>query len=409
MRVLSIAIILFYSFLAQAQQSVKPEDLFAQRLATLKSPIDLTYNPEVKKYIDQYLENPEKTRELIGLSKVYFPIIEKSLRSKNQPTDLKYMAMAVSELNPSAENVYGATGSWMMMYTVSKMYKLKVNSFVDERRDPVKSSNAAATHFRDLFSIYKQWPLVIAAYGCSPVMLNKCIRMANNSLYFWDIYPYIPENSRGLYPKFIATAYILNFYREHGIKPVFPDLYIETDSVLVNKWLSFQQISATIDIPLEQLRKLNPIFKKDIIPYNPEGYLIMLPKSKGKQFDLLKDSVYSPLPKQRIEFAPVAIQQQPLDSTGQTPSVNNNTQAPLEKKVKKTKVFYTVKKGDVLADIADLFDTTPAEVKKWNKLKGTVVPKGRKLSLFVDASKTGYYKRINKMTPAQKKKLKKKD
>lgn len=406
MRALSIAILLFCSFLVQAQ-APKPEDLYAQRLATLKSPVELTYHPEVKKYIDQYLENPEKTRELIGLSKVYFPQIEKSLRAKNMPIDLKYMAMAVSELNPSAENIYGATGTWMMMYTVSKMYKLKVNSFIDERRDPVKSSNAAASHFRDLFSIYKQWPLVIAAYGCSPVMLNKCIRMANNSLYYWDIYPYIPENSRGLYPKFVATAYILNFYKEHGIKPVFPELYTETDSVLVNKWLSFQQISATIDIPLDQLRKLNPIFKKDVIPYSVEGYWVRLPKSKGKQFDLLKDSVYNSLPKQQ-EFTPVAIHQQPKDTAALSAVKDSKTGLTGKEEVKRAKVFYIVKKGDVLADIADWFDTTPAEVKKWNNLKGTIVPKGRKLTLFVDARKTGYYKRINKMTPAQKKKLKRK-
>jgi membrane-bound lytic murein transglycosylase D len=404
MRVFCIAFILFFSAALQAQ-TPKPEELYAQRLATLKSPVELTYHPEVKKYIDQYLDNPDKTRELINLSKVYFPVIEKSLRAKNVPTDLKYMAMAVSELNPSAENVYGATGTWMMMYTVSKMYKLKVNSFIDERRDPVKSSAAAASHFRDLFSIYKQWPLVIAAYGCSPVMLNKCIRMADNSLYFWDIYPYIPENSKDLYPKFIATAYILNFYREHGIKPATPELYTETDSVLVNKWLSFQQISATLDIPLDQLRKLNPLFKKDIIPYNPEGYLVRLPKSKGKQFDLLKDSVYSPLPKQQ-EFSPVVIQKQPKDTSALAQKGGAASEEP--KKTKKAKVFYTVKKGDVLGDIANWFDVTPAEVKKWNKLKGSVVPKGRRLTLFVDAGKTGYYKRINTMTPAQKKKLKKK-
>lgn len=407
MRALSIAILLCFSFLLNAQPP-RPEELYAQRLASLKSPIELTYHPEVKKYIDQYLENPERTRELIGLSKVYFPLIERSLRAKNVPIDLKYMAMAVSELNPSAENGYGASGLWMMMYTVSKMYKLKVNSFIDERKDPTKSSNATASHFRDLYSIYKQWPLVIAAYGCSPVMLNKCIRMADNSLYFWDVYPFIPENSRGLYPKFVATAYILNFYREHGIKPVFPDLYVETDSVLVNKWLSFQQISATIDIPLDQLRKLNPTFKKDIIPYTVDGYWVTLPKSKGKQFDLLKDSVYNPLPKQQ-EFSPVTIQQQEGDTTALAQQGANNTPATREKKVKKAKVFYTVKKGDVLSDIADWFDTTPAEVKKWNKLKGSVVAKGRKLTLFVDASKTGYYKRVNKMTTAQKKKLKRKD
>lgn len=392
----------------------KQEELYAQRLLTLKSPLDFTYNAEVKKYIEQYLENPEKTRALIGLSKVYFPMIEKALRSKNVPIDLKYLAVTVSELNPLAENAYGASGQWMMMYTVSKMYKLKVNSFIDERKDPVKAATAAATHFKDLHSIYKQWPLAIAAYGCSPVMLNKCIRMAGNSLYFWDVYPFIPENSRGLYPKVIATAYILNFYREHGIKPITPELYSETDSVLVNKWLSFQQISATIDIPLEQLRKLNPTFKKDVIPYTLEGYWIHLPKAKGKQFEMLKDSVYSPQPKV-AEFTPTVIQKAPLDTadktSGKTGGIakGNEETTKTSTKVKRAKVFYTVKKGDNLAAIADWFDVTPEEVKEWNKLKGTTVPKGKKLQLFVDKNKTGYYKRINAMSVAQKKKLRNKD
>ncbi len=381
-----------------AQTTNRPEEVFAQRLSSLKSPLDFTCNAEVKKYIDQYLDNPEKTKELIGLSRVYFPMIERALKAKNLPLDLKYMAMAVSELNPAAENVYGASGQWMMMYTVSKMYKLKVNSFIDERKDPSKSAQAAAAHFKDLFSIYKQWPLAIAAYGCSPVMLNKCIRMAGNSLYFWDVYPFIPENSRGLFPKVIATAYILNFYKEHGLKPAIPELYSETDSVRVNKWLSFQQISATIDIPLEQLRKLNPVFKKDVIPYNPEGYWIYLPKSKGKQFDLLKDSVYNPLPKQ-TGFTPMAIQSTPKDTTQKSVAVAE----------KRARVVYTVKSGDNLRNIADWFDVTEAEVKEWNKLKGTTVFKGKNLQLFVPQNKTGYYKRINSMSAAQKKILAGKD
>jgi membrane-bound lytic murein transglycosylase D len=408
MRAFAIIVgILFFSFNVAAQPN-KAEEVYAQRLATLKSPLDFTYNPEVKKYIEQYLENPEKTRELIGLSKVYFPLIEKALRAKNIPTDLKYMAMAVSELNPSAENSYGASGQWMMMYTVSKMYKLKVNSFIDERKDPTKAASAAATHFKDLFSIYKQWPLSIAAYGCSPVMLNKCIRMAGNSLYFWDVYSFIPENSRGLYPKVIATAYILNFYREHGIKPIYPELYIENDSVLVNKWLSLQQVSATIDIPLEQLRRLNPVFKKDVIPYNPEGYWVYLPKSKGKQFDLLKDSVYNPLPKQK-EYAPVSIQSTVPDSITTNITTPDSKEHVASTKIKRAKVFYTVKKGDNIAAIADWFDVTEKDVKEWNKVKGNNIAKGKKLQLFVDKSKTGYYKRINTMSAAQKKKLRKKD
>ncbi len=402
-----LSLIICFVLVSFAQQK-GTEEQYINRLSTLKSPIDLTYNPVVKKYIDAYLDNPEKTREIIGLSKFYFPMIERALRSKNIPLDMKYLAVAVSELEPSAINPAGATGIWMMMYNVSKMYKLKVNSFVDERKDPNKSSAAASSHFRDLNSIYKQWPLSIAAYGCSPVMLNKCIRMAGNSLYFWDVYPFIPEASKDLYPKFIAAVYILNFYREHGIKPVFPDLYIETDSVLVNKWLSFQQISTTIDIPIDQLRKLNPIFKKDIIPYNLDGYWLRLPKNKGKQFDLLKDSVYNPLPKP-TEFAPVAIQQAPSDSSKPTEIKNEKELKQQDKTFDKKRISYTLKKGDVINDIADWFDVNTKEIKSWNKLKSEKLKTGQRLIIWVTSSKTGYYKRINTMSSKQKKKLKKKD
>lgn len=392
-------------------QTKGTEELYISRLSTLKSQVDITYHPAVKKYIDAYLDNPERTRELIGLSKYYFPMIERSLRSKNIPLDLKYLAVAVSELNPEAQNASGSSGIWLMAYNVSKMYKLKVNSFVDERKDPAKSSLAAASHFRDLYSIYKQWPLSIAAYGCSPVMLNKCIRMAGNSMYFADLYPYIPHESSDLYPRYIAAVYIMNFYREHGIKPVFSDLYVETDSVLVNKWLSFQQISSTIDIPVEQLRTLNPVFKKDIIPYNLDGYWIKLPKNKGKQFDLLKDSVYNPLPRP-TEFTPVAIQKEPGDSIMPAATDQTNEKDKMsvpEKRFDKKKILYQVKKGDVMGDVADLFDVTPREIKSWNKLKSEKLKRGQKLILWVSAGKTGYYKRINSMNFKQKKKLKNKD
>lgn len=397
---------LFYSFFAFAQVKPGSEELYQARLATLKSPIDLTYHPQVKKYIDAYLANPEKTREIIGLSKVYFPMIERTLRAKNLPTDLKYLAVSLSELDPLVQNASGASGPWMMTYNVSKMYKLKVNSFVDERKDPKKSTVVAATHFKDLYSIYKQYPLVIASYACSPVMLNKCIRKANNSLYFWDLYPYIPENTRDVYPKFVAATYILNFYKEHGIQPVFPELHAANDSVLVNKWLSFQQISATLDIPLEQLRELNPTFKKDIIPYNLDGYWIFLPRTKGKMFELLKDSVYNPLPKPN-DFSPIAIQR------GDSVTVQKGDSTIVVKKetpkFDKKRVYYTVKSGDVLANVADWFDVTPKEIKSWNKLKSDKLQRGQKLVIWVQSSKTGYYNRINGMSPTQKKKLARKD
>lgn len=393
-------------------QSVRTatDEVYQARLATIKSPVELIYRTEVKRYIDAYLESPEKTRSIIQQSKTYFPVIERALKSKGVSTDLKYLALALSDLEPTAQNPYGANGLWMMMYNVGKMYKVKVNSFVDERLDPYKSSVVAATHFKDLYSIYHQWPLVIASYAASPVILNKCIRMSGNSLYFWDVYPHLPESTRDIYPKFIAAVYIMNFYREHGIKPIAAETAVETDSVLVNKWLSLQQISATLEISLDILRKLNPIFKKDIIPYNLDGYWVYLPAGKAEAFDRLNDSVYNPLPRPN-DFTPVIINKQAADSGALDKGTQqvSRSEPVQEKKFDKKRVYYVVKKGDILNHIADWFDVQPEEILSWNKLKAKKVIKGKRLTIWVNEKKTGYYKRINSMSASQKKRLLKKD
>jgi membrane-bound lytic murein transglycosylase D len=407
-------------------QSFAQDQIYIQRLAALRSQTELIYNPEVKKHIEDYIQNPAKTRDLIALSKYYFPVLEKHLRAKGLPTDLKYLAVSSAELNPTFSNTNGASGIWTMSYTVSKMYKLKVNTYVDERRDVNKSSAVFAQHFKDLYSIYKQWPLVIGAYGCSPISMNKSIRMAGNSLYYWDIFNYLPTNCRDLYPQFVAATYILNYYKEHGIKTPSTEMVYENDSVLVNKWLSLSQIANTLSIDLDELRKLNPVFKKDVIPMSAEGYYIKIPKNKSRLFYLLNDSVYRPI---NTDVAPIIIQQEepvnePDNTNVVTENVPENTDPVVTKGKKKqpkvetddepknkkqAKVFYVVKRGDVLSDISDWFDCSNADIKQWNKLKGNQVQKGKKLTIYVAANKTGYYKRINKMPTKKKKKLKRKD
>lgn len=371
----------------------------------MNSSIELTYHPSVKVFVEEYLNNPERVRELIGRSKFYFPLLEKSLKAKGLPIGLKYLAATASGLDPAFVASNGASGIWQMTYPVSKMYKLKVTTYIDERRDPVKSTLVAAQHFKDLYSIYKSWPLVIASYGCSPVTLNKCIHMSGNSLYFWDIYPHMPSFCKDLYPRVVATAYILNYYKEHGISTAEPKFESQTDTLLVNKWLSFQQISSVTGAPVQELRELNPSFRKDIIPFNAEGYIIRIPTSKAKNLHYLKDSVYRPINPMEIEADPVQkLKESTIDSLA---GVKQTTQEP--KKFTKKKVIYTVKKGDNLADIADCFDVTSAEIKSWNKLKKNSLKYGQKLTIWVEGNKLGYYKKINNMTPAQKKKIRNKD
>jgi membrane-bound lytic murein transglycosylase D len=380
------------------------DELYQSRLAALKTGLEINYHPSAKPFIEQYLANPEQIKLLVSRSKFYFPLIEKSLKQKGLPVDLKYLAATVSLLDASAVNANGASGMWMMMFQVSKMYKLKVNTYVDERRDPIKSSQVAAQHFKDLFSIYKSWPLAIAAYGCSPVQLNKSIHAAGNSLYFWDIYKVMPSYCRDLYPKLIATVYVLNYYKEHGIKIVDPIQFPVCDTVWVPKWLSFQQVSNSLDIPVELIRELNPSFRKDIIPYAQDPYFIRIPSDKAAKFSLLKDSVYRPL--NQTEIQPISIEKEPDLGRNSNPESTSQTS---EKREKIKKVFYTVKRGEVLSDIADWFDVGTADLTKWNRIKRNKIKAGQRLTIFVPASKTGYYNRINKMSASQKKKLKRKD
>ncbi len=373
------------------------DELFQGRISALKTGIDINYHPTAKVYIEEYLANPDQIRTLVSRSKYYFPILEKSLKQKGLPVDLKYVAAASSMLDPLFVNPSGASGIWTMSYQVSKMYKLKVNTFVDERRDPIRSSQIAAQHFKDLFSIYKSWSLAIAAYGCSPVQLNKAIHAAGNSLYYWDIYKVMPSNCRDLYSRVIATVYILNYYKEHGIKQADPLVFPVCDTVRVNKWLSFSQIAGTMDVDTVLLRNLNPVFRKDIVPFSAQGYALRVPAEKSGRFAMLKDSFYRP--SANLDIQPVAIEQ----------SSEPVTQNKGEQRVRKKRVFYTVKRGDNLGDIADWFDVDVSELKSWNKIRGNKLTAGKRLSVFVPATKSGYYNRINRMSASQKKNLKRKD
>jgi membrane-bound lytic murein transglycosylase D len=394
-RIILFAFIFFTQLLIAQPVIPGTDEQFQQRITAIKSQVELIYHPEVKRHIEAYLSNPEGVRQLLLRGREYFPIIDRSLRARNLPYELRYLPAAASEFSLFQQNANGGTGIWMMLYNVAKMYKGKVNSFVDERRDVRKSSQLAATHLRDLYAIYHQWPLVIAAYGATPVQVNKCIRMAGNSLYYWDIHELLNETARDLYPKFVATVYIFNHYKDHGIKtPANMDLNIVRDSVQVFKWLSLQQIANTIDIPIEQLRELNPVFKKDVIPYSLDGYWVYLPKGKALRFDELRDSVYNPGP--AMAFEPVIIVRDSSDTTAMGPK-------PV---FDKKRIYYTVKRGENLHQIAGWFDVTVKEIISWNKLKSQKVQAGKKLIIWVPSSKTGYYNRINKMSAAEKKRLK---
>ncbi|MBX7204740.1 MAG: LysM peptidoglycan-binding domain-containing protein [Bacteroidia bacterium] len=402
------------------------DQLYEQRLASLKSPIELSYNEAVRKQIDLYLADPEKTGEILGRSLEHFQTIEKLLREKQLPVELKYLVVAATGVDNALISPAGATGYWRMMYNVARTYGLKINSFVDERKDLTKSTIAAASYLRDLNNIYNNWLLSLAAYANTPAILNKAIRQSGYKMNFWDVYALLPAENKEMIPQFIASAYIFNFYKEHNIAIGKSAQPVINDTVTVNKWLSFQQISSTLDIEMEELRGLNPIFKKDIIPLGTPNYIINLPKGKAKHWNKLRDSVYIYVPKPS-DMSPVTIQktepkpeETPPATTEQqgetTPKKEVETaepaKAPKEEPARvfdKKRVMYTVKSGDVLGNIADWFDVTPQQIKSWNKLKSNNVRIGQKLIIWVPGKKFAQYNKINGMTKAQKNALRKKD
>jgi len=270
------------------------DSVYIDRLSRIPSIMELTYNEVVKKFIELYSGKLRKqVSYMLGASNFYMPIFEQALDAYNLPQELKYLPIIESALNPKATSVVGAAGLWQFMLGTGKIYGLESNSLVDERRDPIKSTWAAAKYLKDLYAIYKDWNLVIAAYNCGATNINKAIRRANGARDYWAIYNYLPQETRGYVPAFIAANYVMTYYCDHNICPMEADLADNTDTVLVNKNLHFGQIAEVCGVNINQLRSLNPQYKVDVIPGNTETCTLRLPRNYINTFIDSKDSVYN--------------------------------------------------------------------------------------------------------------------
>ncbi len=343
-----------------------PDSIYANRLKLLPTTMDMTYNDKVRSFIEFYVNrNRRSVSAMLSLSKYYFPIFEEVLDQNHLPLELKYLAVIESALNPNAVSRAGATGLWQFMYGTGKMYNLEINSLVDERRDPVKASAAAARYLKDLYAIYKDWSLVLAAYNCGPGNVNKAIARSGGKENFWEIYDYLPAETRGYVPAFIAATYFMNYYNEHGIMPPENKFPVITDTVMIHEDLHLQQISEVLDVPIEQLRSLNPQYKNDIIPGNSEAYSLKLPINIIPQFIEMSDSIYQ----RNSSF----FFSQPTHFLNAQQSSSRHTT---------TKIFHTVRSGETLVKIADKYGVNTSDVKKWNKLKSSKVAVGKKLTIY---------------------------
>lgn len=392
-------------------------DSIAKRISKIKTAIPIEYNQYVQGYINDFVRNDDnQTSVLLGKGQVMLPEIEKILKKHHLPIELKYLAVGLSNLNTRKVSDEGSSGIWQLKYYVAKTYGLKINSYIDERRDPLKSTEAAALYFEDLYKIYEDWTLTMAAFYSSALDINKGIRQSGGNLEYWKIHSYLPEDIQKVVPRFTASIYIFNHFRDHKLS-LQPYKTVPTDTVGIKNWTSFQQINKVLSIDVEFLKEYNPIYKKSIIPFNQKKYYINIPEGMSKAFHLLEDSLYIfkdkepglvTIPDGKTKPTIVGDSSQIDDGTNQQTQANdsNATVEPVTPKPKpkpttttdnakgEALLTYTVKKGDGLGKIADKYDCTITEIKKWNKLKSNTIRPGQKLKIYVPKSKLSKYKKI---------------
>ena len=341
------------------------DSVYIDRLSRIPSIIEMPFNEIVKKHIEAYtgrLRN--KVSFMLAAANFYMPLFEEALDAYDLPLELKYLPIIESALNPKALSRQRASGLWQFMLRTGNIYGLDNNSLVDERRDPVKSTWAAVRYLKDLYNIYNDWNLVLAAYNCGPGNVNKAIRRAGGETDYWTIYPFLPKETRGYVPGFIAANYVMTYYCEHGICPMDSQLPAISDTIHVSKDLHLQQVASVCNIDIEQLRSLNPQFKKDIIPGNSKAYALQLPNNTANIFIEREDSIY-------------AYEAQKYLNKRKTVPVPE-TISPKNAKGAK---YHKIRKGDTLGGIARTYGVSVRQIRELNGIQGNNITAGKNLRI----------------------------
>lgn len=344
-----------------------PDSIYAQRIRALarETSMPLTFNSRVKAFIELYAcRKRQQCSRMLGLSYVYFPMFEEYLDKYNLPLELKYLAMVESALNPVAGSRAGAKGLWQFMYATGKDYGLRQTSLYDDRYDPMKETEAACRFLQSLYARYGDWFLVLAAYNSGPGTVNKAILRAGGAKNYWTISNYLPRETQDYVPAFIAVTYVMNFASAHNLYPLNPGLLLHgTDTVMVNEYVSFEQVSRCVGVPMGDLEFFNPQYTKKIIPGSPDRmYSLRLPMKYALRFVQLEDSIYRFA--RRADLKHKVVEQQVVAN------------------VSSNRITHTVKKGESLGSIAKKYHVTVANIKKWNKLKRDTVVPGQKLAIY---------------------------
>ena len=341
------------------------DSVYMKRIEKLsqQTTIPLVYNAQVKRFIDLYTTRRRAlTGRLLGLAYIYFPLFEETLDRYNMPLELKYLAVIESALNPTAGSRVGAKGLWQFMYGTGKLYGLKSTTLVEDRYDPIKATDAACQYMLDLYNRYKDWFLVLAAYNSGPGTVNKAIVRAGGVMDYWAIWPYLPKETKSYVPSFIAVNYVINYAREHNIYPLHPGLLLSgTDTVSVHDFLSFDQLTETIGVPMEDLKFFNPQYIKDIIPANDSTpYVLRMPTQYALLFVEKEKEVYAHQTQKALEKEKIL---------KEVSKVSDRT-------------VHKVKKGETLSSIAKKYHVSVSNLKKWNNLKKDTLSVGQKLTIY---------------------------
>lgn len=337
------------------------DSVYAVHLGKLdaESPFDLIYNNAVRSYIELYaVRKRAMVGRMLGMTQMYFPMMEEILDRKKIPLELKYLAIVESALNPTARSRAGAVGLWQFMYGTGKMMGLKISSYVDERCDPIKSTEAACEYIQFLYDMFGDWQMVLAAYNGGPGTVSKAIRRSGGKTTYWEIRPYLPRETQGYVPAFIAVNYVMTHWEEHNMYPTVPKItYADVDTVNIKEELSFQQIAKVLNMSVDEIRYLNPCYKRGTVPHSTDiCYSLCLPTEKIGSFIANEDKIY--------EYAK-------KDSMMQTLAVQE---------VAKTHV---VRKGETVSHVAKRYGCTPEDIKAWNRLKIAKLHTGQKLTVFI--------------------------
>lgn len=378
-----------------------PVETYIERLQRIPSVMEMPYNDVVRKFIDRYaVRLRASVSYMLGAANFYMPIFEEALEMYNLPLELKYLPVIESALSPTATSRVGAAGLWQFMLATGKQYGLEVNSLVDERRDPIKSTYAAARYLRDLYKIYDDWNLVIAAYNYGPQNINKAIHRAGGVKDYWAIYKYLPRETQGYVPAFIAANYIMTYYCEHNICPMRTQIPAKSDTIVINRDVHFKQIAAVTGIRIEELRSLNPQYRRDIVNGSTQPSVIRLPQTYVNAFLDREDSIYNYeaatlLTKRTVVEVTADDVKEDVVAKSQTvaprthQATHGRTRAVSQSRNRRggktasrgRSQSVTVKSGQTLSQIAKKNNTTVEKLKRLNGIKGNTIRAGKKLKV----------------------------